>query len=230
MQNENVRLYESFKTTPAEARKRIEAGRLKGFTDINPMWRFKKLTEEFGPCGIGWKYEIVNQRLEPGHGHEVAAFVDILLYFKINGEWSEGIPGVGGSAFVAQEKNGPHTSDECFKMALTDAIGTACKALGMSADIYFEKDRTKYNATPAPDKDNAEQKDSARKQYELDIEAVKALLETVTDADTANQASHKLRELCTTADSERDGGVLWNRHIKGLGLFYDRVLKAYTPK
>lgn len=154
MSSENMHLYEKFKTTPSEARKQIQAGRLKGFTDINPMWRFKKLTEEFGPCGIGWKYEIIDQRLQPGHGNEVAAFVDILLYFKINGEWSEGIPGVGGSSFVAQEKNGPHTSDECFKMALTDAIGTACKALGMSADIYFEKDRTKYDSDSGENKDD----------------------------------------------------------------------------
>jgi hypothetical protein len=29
-------------------------------------------------------------------------------------------------------------------MALTDAISVACKALGMGADVYFEKDRTKY--------------------------------------------------------------------------------------
>ena len=46
--------------------------------------------------------------------------------------------------FVAKESKGMHTSDECFKMALSDAIGTACKALGMSADIYFSKDKTKY--------------------------------------------------------------------------------------
>lgn len=140
----NMKLYESFKTTPTEARKQIAAGRLKGFTDINPMWRIKRLTEVFGPCGIGWKYEIVDQRLQAGGGCEVAAFVDILLYYKQDGEWSAGIPGIGGASFVAQEKSGPHTSDECFKMALTDAIGTACKALGMSADIFFEKDRTKY--------------------------------------------------------------------------------------
>lgn len=143
--NQNTHLFEQFRETPAEARKQITGGRLKGFTDINPMWRFKRLTEVFGPCGIGWKYEIVSQRIQPGHGNEVAAFVDILLYYKHNGEWSAGIPGIGGSSFVAVEKNGAHTSDECFKMALTDAIGTACKALGMSADIFFEKDRTKYN-------------------------------------------------------------------------------------
>lgn len=144
-QNQNMSLFEQFRETPQEARKAITGGRLKGFTDINPMWRFKRLTEVFGPCGVGWKYEIVSQRIQPGHGNEVAAFVDILLYYKTDGTWSEGIPGVGGSTFVATEKSGVHTSDECFKMALTDAIGTACKALGMSADIHFEKDRTKYS-------------------------------------------------------------------------------------
>lgn len=145
--NQNMNLFEQFRETPETARKQITGGRLKGFTDINPMWRFKRLTEVFGPCGIGWKYEIVSQRIQPGHGNEVAAFVDILLYYKHNGEWSEGIPGIGGSSFVSVEKNGAHTSDECFKMALTDAIGTACKALGMSADIFYEKDRTKYTGS-----------------------------------------------------------------------------------
>lgn len=141
---EKLELFRQFENTPDEAKKPIEAGRLKGFTDINPMWRFKRLTEVFGPVGIGWKFEIKDKQIVPGADGVVSAFVDILLYYKWNGEWSEGIPGTGGSAFVAKERNGLYTSDECFKMALSDAIGTACKALGMSADIYFSKDRSKY--------------------------------------------------------------------------------------
>lgn len=141
---DNMELFRQFEKTPEEAKKPIEAGRLKGFTDINPMWRFKRLTEVFGPVGIGWKYEITDKRVVPGADGVVAAFLDILLFYKHNGEWSEGIPGTGGSSFVAKESKGLYTSDECFKMALSDAIGTACKALGMSADIYFSKDRSKY--------------------------------------------------------------------------------------
>jgi len=56
--------------------------------------------------------------------------------------------GLGGASFVTDEKNGLYQSDECFKMALTDAIGVSCKALGMSADIYFAKDNTKYDSRP----------------------------------------------------------------------------------
>ena len=138
-----MEIWQALEKTADEAKKPIEAGRLKGFTDINPCWRMKRLTEVFGPCGIGWKYTICNSYILPGANDEVAAFVDILLYYKQDGEWSEGVPGFGGSMFVAKESKGMHTSDECFKMALSDAIGTACKALGMSADIYFSKDRSK---------------------------------------------------------------------------------------
>lgn len=149
---ENMELFRQFEKTADEAKKPIEAGRLKGFTDINPMWRFKRLTEVFGPVGIGWKFEITDKRTIPGADGVVSAFVDILLYYKWNGDWSEGIPGTGGSSFVAKENKGLYTSDECFKMALSDAIGTACKALGMSADIYFSKDRSKYtSAEEAPE-------------------------------------------------------------------------------
>ena len=145
---ENLGIYESVRQVPQSAQREIQAGRLKGKTDINPMWRIKALTEQFGPCGIGWKYTITDKRLENGANNEVSAFVDIDLFIKVDGEWSDAIPGTGGSAFVASERNGLYTSDECFKMALTDAISVACKALGFGADVYWAKDATKYTQRP----------------------------------------------------------------------------------
>ena len=146
---ENLAIYNAVRSVPDSAKRQIGAGRLKGKTDINPMWRLKTLTEQFGPCGIGWKYVITDKRLEQGANGEVAAFLDIDLFVKVDGAWSEAIPGTGGSAFVAREKSGLYTSDEGFKMALTDAISVACKALGFGADVYWEADRSKYD-NPAP--------------------------------------------------------------------------------
>lgn len=140
----NMEVYERVRAVPKEALKVIHGGRLKGMSDINPMWRLKMLTELFGVCGVGWKIEIVDKRLEKGSGDEVVCFVDILLYVKVDGAWSEPIPGMGGSSFVALERNGLYTSDECFKMAYTDAISVACKSLGFAADVYFASDTTKY--------------------------------------------------------------------------------------
>lgn len=142
----NMEIWGKLQNTPKEAQKPIDAGRLKGFTDINPMWRLKALTELFGPCGTGWKLDIKDYRIEDGTGGEKKAFVFVTISYKQGDTWSEPVPGFGGAAFVAKEKSGLYVNDECFKMALSDAIGTACKALGMSADIFFAKDRSKYTS------------------------------------------------------------------------------------
>ena len=142
---DNLKYYNMGRQVPQEAKKSIGGGRLKGMTDINPMWRIKKLTEMFGVCGIGWKYEIEKEWIEK-NGDEQAAFIAINLYIKDDDKWSEAIPGIGGSMFVTKEKAGLYTSDECFKMALTDALSVSCKALGIAADVYFDKDKSKYDA------------------------------------------------------------------------------------
>ena len=141
----NLDIYTKVAAVPENAQKKIAAGRLKGMTDINPMWRIRMLTECFGMCGIGWKYVITDKRTIEGADGAVCAFVDIDLFVKVNGEWSDAIQGTGGSQFVANERNGLYTSDECFKMALTDAISVACKALGFGADVYWQSGRTKYS-------------------------------------------------------------------------------------
>lgn len=147
--DENLKIYNEVKTVPTEAKRSITGGRLKGKTEINPMWRIKTLTDQFGPCGIGWYYEVTKQWLEPS-GNEVAAFVNINLYIKVAGEWSKPIPGVGGAMFVENQKSGAYVSDECYKMATTDAISVACKQLGIGADVYWEADKTKYTDPSQP--------------------------------------------------------------------------------
>ena len=140
----NMEIYDSFRVTPKEAQKEIAGGRLRGFTDINPMYRIQKLTEKFGPCGIGWYYEPVKKWIEQA-GDEIMAFVDISLFIKVDGEWSKPIAGTGGSALYAMEKGGLKASDECFKMATTDAISVACKQLGIGADVYWKAGESKYS-------------------------------------------------------------------------------------
>lgn len=139
-------LYNNVRAVPEEAKKSIRGGRLKGMTDINPMWRIKSLTEQFGPCGVGWYYVIKEKWIETCMAKdEITANVIIDLYYKWDGEWSMPVEGIGGSMLVASESKGLYVNDECYKMALTDAISVACKALGMGADVYWQSDNTKYN-------------------------------------------------------------------------------------
>ena len=147
---DNMSIYEKVKEVPKDAQREIQAGRLKGMTDINTMWRIEIITEVFGVCGIGWYTEITNKWIEEGAGGEKCAFVQINLFVKVDGEWSKPIEGIGGSSFIASQKSGLYTSDECYKMAYTDAISVACKALGFGADIYWKKkNETKYDKIEA---------------------------------------------------------------------------------
>ena len=143
---EKMEIYDRVRSVPVEAKKSISAGRLKGMTDINPMWRIKKLTEEFGPCGIGWWTKVTDRWTET-IGDETCAFVDLELYIKVGNEWSKPITGSGGSKLATKERSGVYVSDECYKMAETDALSVACKKLGIGADVYFSADRTKYSQT-----------------------------------------------------------------------------------
>lgn len=144
----NLEIYNQIKSVPQDAQREITAGRLKGFTDVNPMWRIRTLTEQFGPCGVGWYYEVSNRWTEDQGELGTACFVDINLYIKVDGEWSKPIHGTGGSMLVAIEKAGPRLSDEAFKMSETDALSVACKNLGMAGDVYWQGGRTKYSDTP----------------------------------------------------------------------------------
>lgn len=127
---ENMEIYNKLRSVPQEALKTIGAGRLKGMSDINPMWRIKALTENFGMCGFGWKYEITKQWTEAGAENEVRAFCNINLYVKVDGEWSAPIPGTGGSSFVTMERNGVFVSDEC--------IDGECEILTRTGWVKFE--------------------------------------------------------------------------------------------
>ncbi len=142
----NLEIWEKVKRPPKDALKTIQGGRLRGMTDINPQWRYKILTELFGPCGKWWGYEIKRLWLEPALD-EIVAFAEIVLwYYDSNNDSIKNIPGIGGSKFVAKESGGLRANDEAFKMAVTDALSVACKMLGIGADVYSGRwDGSKYN-------------------------------------------------------------------------------------
>lgn len=158
---DNLVIYNQIKEVPKEAQKKITGGRLNGMTDIKPMWRIEKLTEVFGPVGLGWYTNTLKKEIVDGANEEKIAIVDIELFVNYKKPydleedlWSKGIEGSGGSSFISKEKAGLYTSDECFKMAYTDALSVACKALGMGANVYWGD--SKYNKPDEPTKEEAE--------------------------------------------------------------------------
>lgn len=136
---------------PKDALKQIKGGRLSGMTDINPQWRYKAMHDVYGPCGIGWKYQIDRVWTEPGAAGQVFMFVQVSVTVSQDSAWSDPIPGVGGSMLLEMQKGSLHHNDEAVKMATTDALSVALKMLGVGSDIYMGRwDGSKYkDETPS---------------------------------------------------------------------------------
>jgi len=166
----NLETWNKLKKPPPEALKIIRGGRIAGMTDIKPQWRYQIMTETFGLCGVGWKFDVINKWIEEGSHEQKIAFVDIKLFVKIDGEWSEPICGNGGSMLVVKESAGLHTSDEAYKMATTDALSTAMKMIGVASDIYMGLwDGSKYKDGSPKGTTDDEEKPIPIKQLQHEI-------------------------------------------------------------
>ena len=147
-------IYNQVRSVPSDAITPITGGPMKGKSNINPQWRLEKLTELFGPAGIGWKVEQVSRWTETTGQGEVAVFCEVNLYVKQGGQWSAPVFGQGGNMLMrrttdwvnGQPVQSVHIDDEAYKKAYTDAISVACKALGFGADVYYREDETKYGS------------------------------------------------------------------------------------
>ena len=188
----NMDLWDKLKAPPEEAKKKIIGGRLKGMTDIKPQWRFKIVTETFGPVGIGWKYTIEKLWTERTDDAHICAFALVNFYYK-QGEWSEAIPGTGGSMLQVQESSKVHTSDEAYKMAVTDALSVCMKALGVGADVYMG-----YSDSKNPTQGQPQQKPAQAKPKAPEAK-VKELLKLI-DQIFGDGGALKLKELTTFGD------------------------------
>jgi ribonuclease HI len=145
MSSPNTALWDNLgRTDPKHTKQFKRGGGFKG-TAIKPMWSFRRMTEEFGPCGIGWgvgepSFQVVN-----GDNREVLVYCIVKVWFKQDDNHSQHIYGVGGDKVVtyikeSKEYNRPErweSDDEAFKKAFTDAVTNALKLIGVGADVHM---------------------------------------------------------------------------------------------
>lgn len=141
--------YAAASHVPKRVLKTIDVGRLKGKSDINPQWKISLMTEIYGMCGIGWKFEVTEKNTVTINTGEVMLFMTVAVYTRNGDEWSDPVYGMGGDFIVKKERTGLHANDEAYKMCLTDALGNALKYIGVAADVYEQLNDTKYEKRPS---------------------------------------------------------------------------------
>jgi len=143
--NSNLSVWNKVSQAPNHFLKTIEFGYLKGKSDINPQWRLMAMTQAYGQVGHGWTYRIVRLWSETGADGQMMAFSEVAVKTKVDGEWGEDFSGIGGSMICQIANSKLKSNDEGYKMATTDALSVAFKAVGVAADIYLGNfDGSKY--------------------------------------------------------------------------------------
>ena len=131
------------KTDPKHTKQFSRAGGFKG-TAIKPMFSFRRMTEEFGPCGVGWGVNSPEFQVVPS-GDEVLVYCTVSIW---HGNKEQFVYGVGGDKVAGKNRNGTFTDDEAFKKAFTDAVTNALKLIGVGADVHMGLfDDNKYLAS-----------------------------------------------------------------------------------
>jgi hypothetical protein len=132
------------RTDPAHTSQFKRGGGFSG-TAIKPIWSFRRMTEMFGPCGIGWGVSEPTFQVVPGHEGEVLVYCTAAIWYAQGEEQSRTVYGVGGDKVVAKNKYGLNGNDEAFKAAYTDALTNALKLIGVGADVHMGRfDDNKY--------------------------------------------------------------------------------------
>lgn len=146
---DNMKLWNNVcKTDPERTKSFNRGGGFKG-TAINPTYQIQKATEQFGPVGIGFGWEVIHEEMLVGHQisegcNELTHTLLVKLWYIIDGKRGE-ITQYGATTYVGKNKYGMFTDEEVKKKSLTDGIGKCFAALGFSADIHLGKyDDNKY--------------------------------------------------------------------------------------
>lgn len=95
-----------------------------------------------------------------------------------------------------------------------------------SPNDFLTKLFSEYNALSA---EELEKNAVDQAAYEAAMTEGNAIIEGVTDAETANAAMPKIKAIKNALTSEREIGVAFKAKVKDCKLFYDKVLKKYTP-
>jgi hypothetical protein len=128
------------KTDPKHTKGFNRAGGFKG-TAVKPIWIIKRLTEQFGPCGIGWGVNAPQFQVVPCE-REILVYCTVSVW---HGTRDNVLFGVGGDKVQAGRKESVFCDDEAFKKAFTDAVNNAFKFIGVGADVHMGQfDDDKY--------------------------------------------------------------------------------------
>ena len=204
----HMNIWDFAKSVPDQFRKPFSIGS-RDLTAIDPMFMFMRATEQWGPIGDGWGFEIVKDAFvnNGGKPEHVLHIMEIKFWYRQRlsedrmtaAEMASGAQrftiGVGCTKVFMGTPSSTHgmwVDDEFNKKTLTDALTNALSRLGFGADVRMGKfEGGKYNDLMS-DEDAALAR--AWEKYIPWRREAKGLDDKITDMEIANSAMEYLKK------------------------------------
>ncbi|HSH42543.1 MAG TPA: hypothetical protein VK973_10520 [Arenicellales bacterium] len=174
----NLQIWEQVeKTDPQYTKPFNRGGGFKG-TATNATYLAKRATEVFGPMGLGWGVEIVEESYIEGApiGEDVREIIHKVLvqvWYKLDDQRGE-VRQFGQTTFVGKNKHGYFTDEEHAKKSLTDGMSKCLALLGFAADIHLGRyDDNKYVSEVTAEFSRDAKLEEAKKKLSGTIETIK---------------------------------------------------------
>lgn len=136
--SDNLRIWNAVQKTDPAHTKKVEFGRK--FTSIDAHWQILRATEQFGPVGEGWRYEVTHS-IERLSDEMVLAIADVRISWR---SATDDVPRVYGPIrgtcemwFKNERKGRMEVDEDAPKKAMTDALTKGLSHLGFSADVFL---------------------------------------------------------------------------------------------
>lgn len=143
-----------------------------------PYWIVERLTDEFGPCGMGWGFHIVSERFERFSDTDTLHVAVVRFWYLLDGKRGE-LEQVGQTKSSYTTNGGKFMVDEdAPKKSVTDALVKCASYLGFAGDIFSGRwDDSKYVKEAG--------EEWARREAENDPERAKWLADWLAAIDAA---------------------------------------------
>ena len=235
--NNNKALWARVCVTDPKAVKPITGKQYSG-NSPKPYWIIERLTDEFGPCGIGWGFTILNERFERFSDTDTLHVAVVRLWYVLEGIRGE-LEQVGQTKATYTTSKGAFLLDEdAPKKSVTDALVKCASYLGFAGDIFSGRwddsryvaeankewrEREKAGTEPKPEPKHAVISATAEAWKELDEDTQRNLRRIALEVTAAMPDGDAALDILAFAD-------LSNEHKAGLWHLLDSATRSALKK
>lgn len=142
---ENKKLWDEIKVTDPCSVKPITGKAYKG-NSPKPYWLIERMTDTFGPVGIGWGVIVKSERFERMSDTDVLHVAVVSVWYVRDGVRSDTFDQMGGTKAAYMTSSGKlMIDDDAGKKSVTDGMVKCMSMIGLCADIFSGRwDDDKY--------------------------------------------------------------------------------------